>query len=87
MLLQQQNHQKTKDAHGDVRQDKRAKTTARSASAQPARSHIPMRAVPLTTNTHRIQNREVQKKSAEKMQVYSKPIAEHTLELALNTHP
>ena len=51
-----QNHQKTKDAHGDVRQDKRGKMPARSATIQPARSDIPMRAVPLNTKKTRSQN-------------------------------
>jgi hypothetical protein len=46
---------KTKDAHRDVRQDKRAKTSARIASRQLARSRIPMRAEPLTTNSTRSQ--------------------------------
>jgi hypothetical protein len=52
----QANTTKNKDAHGDVRQDKRAKTSARTASAQPARSHIPMRAEQLNTKTSRSQN-------------------------------
>jgi hypothetical protein len=56
ILLQQQNLRKTKDTHGDVRQDKRAKTSARSASRQPARSDIPMRADVLTKNSPRSQN-------------------------------
>jgi hypothetical protein len=52
----QEKPQKTKDAVGDVRQDKRGPNTARSASAQPARSHIPHRAVPLNTKNPRTQN-------------------------------
>jgi hypothetical protein len=56
ILLQQQNHQKNKDAHGDVRQDKRGKTSARTASPQPARTHTPMRAEPSNTKTPRTQN-------------------------------
>src|SRR5438067_16787 len=56
ILLQQQNHQKIKDAHGDVRQDKRGKTTARSVTAQPARSDIPHRAVRVNTKNTRSQN-------------------------------
>jgi hypothetical protein len=74
ILLQQQNHQKTKDAHGDVRQDKRAKTSARTATAQPARSHIPMRAEPLTTNTPRSQNTLSARKPKEKLTLWIDPI-------------
>jgi hypothetical protein len=57
---------KNKDAHGDVRQDKRGETTARSASPQPARSHIPMRAQTMTTKKPRSQNPTVPKKSSGK---------------------
>ncbi len=56
IILQQQNHQKNKDAHGDVRQDKRAKTRARTASYQPARTYIPMRAEQMNTKTSRSKN-------------------------------
>ena len=52
----QANPTKNKDAHGDVGQDKRAKYTARTASRQPARSHIPMRAEQSTTKTQRSKN-------------------------------
>ena len=51
----QEKPEKTKDAVGDVRQDKRGQTTARSASPQPARSDIPYRAVPLNTKNTRSQ--------------------------------
>jgi hypothetical protein len=51
-----QNPQKNKAAHGDVWQDKRAKTRARIASPQPARSDIPMRAEQLNTKKTRTQN-------------------------------
>jgi len=50
------NPQKTKDAHGDVRQDKSARQSERTASRQPVRSDIPMRAEPLNTKTPRSQN-------------------------------
>jgi|RhiMetdeSRZDD1v2_1073273.scaffolds.fasta_scaffold244001_1 hypothetical protein len=40
ILLQQQNNQKTKDAHGDVRQDKRAKTSARTAGTHLRRDTV-----------------------------------------------
>jgi hypothetical protein len=74
ILLEQQNFQKNKDAHGDVRQDKRAKTSARSASAQPARSHIPMRAEALTTNTPRSQNTPIATRRKEKLTLWVDPI-------------
>jgi len=70
----QENPQKTKDAHGDVRQDKRAKNSARSASAQPARSHIPMRAVPLNTKTTRTQNTNTAAGRKEKLTLWVDPI-------------
>ena len=74
ILLEQQNLQKNKDAHGDVRQDKRAKTSARSASAQPARSHIPMRAQPLNTKTTRSQNTPIATRRKEKLTLWVDPI-------------
>src|SRR4029450_7237689 len=74
ILLQQQNNQKNKDAHGDVRQDKRAKTSARTASPQPARSHIPMRAQPLSTTTTRSQHPPIANKRKEKLTLWIDPI-------------
>jgi hypothetical protein len=74
ILLQQQNHQKNKDAHGDVRQDKRAKTSARTATAQPARSHIPMRAEHSDTKTPRSQNTPIARKPKEKLTLWIDPI-------------
>jgi hypothetical protein len=76
ILLQQQNHQKNKETHGDIRQDKRAFFSARIATPQPARRDIPMRARTLTTKKPRSQNPSVPKKSAGKTQGYRKPIAE-----------
>jgi hypothetical protein len=55
IFTNQEKGTKNKDAHGDRRQDKRGETTARSASPQPARSHIPMRAEQLNTKTTRSQ--------------------------------
>jgi hypothetical protein len=52
----QANTTKSKDAHGDVGQDKRANARARTASRQPARSEIPMRAEQSATKTQRTQN-------------------------------
>src|SRR5438132_1698720 len=52
----QANHTKNKDAHGDLGQDKRAFPRARTASSQPARSHIPMRAEQTTTKNQRSNN-------------------------------
>src|SRR4029434_9395485 len=74
ILLQQQNHQKNKDAHGDVRQDKRAKTSARPATAQPARSHISMRAEHSDTKTPRSQNALSARKPKEKLTLWIDPI-------------
>jgi hypothetical protein len=65
---------KTKDAHGDVRQDTRSKTSARIASAQPARSHIPMRAQPLTTKTPRSQNTPTAKRRTVQLTLWTSPI-------------
>jgi hypothetical protein len=74
ILLQQQNLQKNKDAHGDVRQDKRAKTSARTATAQPARSHIPMRAEQTDTKTPRSQITPKARKPKEKLTLWIDPI-------------
>ena len=74
IFTNQENGTKNKDAHGDVRQDKRAKTSARSASAQPARSHIPMRAQPLNTKTPRSQNTPIASKRKEKLTLWVDPI-------------
>jgi hypothetical protein len=70
----QANHTKNKDAHGDVGQDKRAFTRARIPSPQPARSHIPMRAQPLTTNTPRSQNTPVAKRRTVQLTLWTNPI-------------
>jgi hypothetical protein len=56
IFIKQENPQKNKDAHGDVRQDKSARQRARTASHQPARSHIPMRSDAKNTKTRRSQN-------------------------------
>src|SRR6516165_8478417 len=56
IFINQGNPQKTKTAHGDVRQDKSANRSARSPSHRPVRSHIPMRSDALTTKTPRSQN-------------------------------
>ena len=74
IFTNQENGTKNKDAHGDVRQDKRAKTSARSASAQPARSHIPMRAEALTTKTPRSQNTPIATRRKEKLTLWVDPI-------------
>ena len=74
IFTNQQKATKNKDAHGDVRQDKRAKTSARTASRQPARSHIPMRAEPLTTNTPRSQNTPIVTRRKEKLTLWVDPI-------------
>jgi hypothetical protein len=70
----QEKPQKNQDAHGDVRQDKRAKTSARTASAQPARSHIPLRAEQLNTKTPRSQNTPKGIGPKEKLTLWVDPI-------------
>jgi hypothetical protein len=74
IFTNQENQRKNKEAHGDVRQDKRAKTSARSASPQPARSHIPMRADHLNTKTPRSQNTPIARKRKEKLTLWVDPI-------------
>jgi hypothetical protein len=70
----QENSRKTKNAHGDVGQDKRAETRARFASDQPARSHLPMRAKPLNTKTPRTQNRADHKRRTVQLTLWVSPI-------------
>src|SRR2546430_7962306 len=74
IFTNQQKATKNKDAHGDVRQDKRAKTSARTASRQPARSHIPMRAEQLDTKTPRSQNPLIATGRKEKLTLWVDPI-------------
>jgi hypothetical protein len=74
IYIKQENQRKNKDAHGDVRQDKRAKTSARTASSQPARSHIPMRAQHLNTKTPRSQNTPIVSRRKEKLTLWVDPI-------------
>jgi hypothetical protein len=74
IFTNQQKPTKNKDAHGDVRQDKRAKTSARTASRQPARSHIPMRAEHLNTKTPRSQNPLIATGPKEKLTLWVDPI-------------
>ncbi len=74
IILQQQNHQKNKDAHGDVRQDKRAKTGARTASYQPARTYISMRAQQTDTKTPRSQNTPITNRPKEQLCLWVDPI-------------
>jgi hypothetical protein len=74
IFINQGNTTKNKDAHGDVRQDKRAKTSARVPSQQPARSDIPMRAQPLTTNTPRSQNSPLAKRRTVQLTLWTNPI-------------
>ena len=74
IFTNQANPTKNKEAHGDVRQDKRAKTSARTATAQPARSHIPMRAEQLNTKTSRSQNTPIVSRRKEKLTLWVDPI-------------
>jgi hypothetical protein len=70
----QENPRKTKNAHENVRQDKRAETRARLASGQPAPSHIPMRAQPLRTKTPRTKNRQEHKRRTVQLTLWVSPI-------------
>jgi hypothetical protein len=76
----QEKQRKNKDAHGDVRQDKRAFSRARTASVQPARSDIPMRAQTLTTKTHRTQNPIVDKRRTVQLVLWISPIEKAEVE-------
>ena len=73
ILLQQQNLRKIKDEHGDVRQDKRGKTTARPATTQPARFDIPMRAEQLNTKTTRSQNASIDNSRTAQLTLWVEP--------------
>ena len=70
----QANPSKNQNAHGDVRQDKRAFPRARIRSGQPARSHIPMRAQPLSNNTPRSQNPPIADRKKEQLTLWVEPI-------------
>ena len=70
----QENPRKTKTAHGEVWQDKRADTRARLASGQPAHLHLPMRAKPLNTKTPRTQNRQDHKRRTVQLTLWVSPI-------------
>src|SRR5437016_4433833 len=73
IFTNQQKPTKNKDAHGDVRQDKRAKTHARTASPQPARSDIPMRAERLDTKTPRSQNTPIDSSRTVQLTLWVEP--------------
>ena len=74
VFSKQANSIKNQNAHGNRWQDKRAFTRARIRSGQPARSHIPMRAQPLTTNTLRSQNTPVTKHRTVQLTLWTNPI-------------
>ena len=73
VFTNQENRAKNKDAHEDVRQDKRGKTTARPATPQPARYDIPMRAVPMKTKTTRSQNTNIDNSRTAQLTVWVEP--------------
>jgi hypothetical protein len=73
IFTNQQKATKNKDAHWDVRQDKRAKTSARISSPQPARSHIPMRAERLDTKTPRSQNTPIDSSRTVQLTLWVEP--------------
>ncbi len=70
----QTNQSKSKNAHGNLWQDKRATTRARTASRQPARSSLPMRADTLTNKTPRSQNTPVASRRTVQLTVWLNPI-------------
>jgi hypothetical protein len=70
----QENRRKNKDARGDVRQDKRAFFRARTATPQPARRDIPMRARTLTTKTPRTKKPTVDKRRTVQLVLWISPI-------------
>ena len=74
IFTNQENGAKNKDAHGDVRQDKRAFSRARTPSRQPARSDIPMRAHPTDTKTPRSQNAPVDKRRTVQLTLWVEPV-------------
>jgi hypothetical protein len=74
VFLNQEKPRKTKTAQGDLRQDKRAGSTARRPTPQPARSEIPQRAQPLNTTTPRSQNPTVDNSRTVQLSIWVKPI-------------
>jgi hypothetical protein len=79
-LQRQEKSQKQHLAHGDVRQDKRADTTARMSTAQAARSAIPSRAQPLDTKIPRIQNPTVDRRRTVQLTLWISPIEKAEIE-------
>ncbi|HZM25548.1 MAG TPA: hypothetical protein VFC02_27610 [Anaerolineales bacterium] len=80
IFLKQENHRKNKDAHGDVGQDKRANTSARTASRQPARSSIPMRAEQSATKIQRTQNPSIDTGRRVQLCLWVRPIVRDEIE-------
>ncbi|HEY1248262.1 MAG TPA: hypothetical protein VGE97_04675 [Nitrososphaera sp.] len=76
----QKNTIKTKDAHGDVGQDKRANTSARAASDQPARSRILMRAEQSATKAQRSQNPSSDTRRRVQLTLWVRPIVKDEIE-------
>ena len=74
VFVNQEKPRKSKTAQGDLRQDKRAGSTARRPTPQPARSSIPLRAKPLNTTTPRSQNPTVDKSRTVQLSIWVKPI-------------
>jgi hypothetical protein len=70
----QDNPENTQSAQGKVRQDKRATVSARSASPQPARFSLPLRAKPEKTPPPRAQNAPVHQKRTVQLTLWVSPI-------------
>jgi hypothetical protein len=73
-LQNQEKGQKTRNALGGLRQDKRGGTTARRPSSQPARTETPSRAETLDTKTARTQNPPVDNTRTVQLSIWVKPI-------------
>jgi hypothetical protein len=71
---------KEQKTHHDIRQDKRALERARTASQQPARNYIMMRAHGLGTNPARSQNANSPARHTVQVCLWVKPIVKQSLE-------
>jgi hypothetical protein len=70
----QENTQKLSPVQGEVRQDKRADSTARLRSAQPARSDLPPRAHPLNTKMPRTHTATVEGGRTVQLPIWTSPL-------------
>jgi len=73
IVLHQEKQQKTKDARGDVRQDKRRSQPPRAGTPQPAADTKISRAVEVNTKINRTQNSEMSEKRSVKLTIWVEP--------------